>query len=421
MADAHPSGLSTPANCSDQEPAGDGTFSITRLSSAAFSGSNPSGGTRPSRGAANDFIDALLDSAPKSILELASEIMGDVGNSRALMPTDVAAAVGCVLIYYMGRMETVAFLRSLDDPQSASFMVALAMRTHADVKQIDEQSGYAVLPSASVRLTPPGARRLGAAQDLEKATRGISNGEIATEQVLADAAIAMTEVAPRLITTFDGKGDYSPWPPVPPALSATATTPSGYCPGVELAAATAALEGTVPGREDSNFKRTTVPSMPMSTACYSSRNTPLLSSTIITNPSGYCPGGSDMVATAALEGTVLDAKATNPINSTNPMRSPDSAHRLASAPPSVPSNVYRSNVAAPSQHNPLLPSSGMEHGHSHLASPVKPDACTVSPSTSPADSTSSPGTRADPARRVHAGSSLTFPLIYSEWDGKEKK
>jgi len=234
------------------------------------------------------------------------------------MPTDVAAAVGCVLIYYMGRMETVAFLRSLDDPQSASFMVALAMRTHADVKQIDEQSGYAVLPSASVRLTPPGARRLGAAQDLEKATRGISNGEIATEQVLADAAIAMTEVAPRLITTFDGKGDYSPWPPVPPALSATATTPSGYCPGVELAAATASLEGTVPGREDSNFKRTTVPSMPMSTACYSSRNTPLLSSTIITNPSGYCPGGSDMVATAALEGTVLDAKATNPINSTNP-------------------------------------------------------------------------------------------------------
>ena len=170
MSDVPLAGLLTPDNSSIQEPAGEGTFSLTRLGTASSGVSNPSGGARPPRGAAADFSDALLDSAPKSILELASEIMGDVGNSRSLLPTDVAAAVGCVLVYYMGQAETASFLQSLDDMSSASFMVALAMRTYADVKQFDALSGQAALPSTSARLTPPGERRLGAAHDLERVT-----------------------------------------------------------------------------------------------------------------------------------------------------------------------------------------------------------------------------------------------------------
>ena len=355
MADSHQSALSTPVNSSDQEPAGDGMFSLTRLSSAAASGSNPSGGTRPSRGAANDFIDALLDSAPKPILELASGIMGDISNSRALLPTDVAAAVGCVLVYYMERTETVAFLQSLDDPQSERFMVALALRTHADVRQLDMQQGRAVLPGTSARLTPPGERRLGAAQDLEKTTLGISNGEIATERVLTEAAIAMTEAATRFASKA-GSNLYSPLAQ-PFMTTAPATRSSPLCTSSEEVPARAAIaaEGANARADDFTNERAPVYSATLPAAYYSSRNTPLLSAAFATTP--LCTSSEERVAIAA---AALASEIRPTIYNLN----------------TTGTNIVHRNSSSPS----------FDHGHSHteLAPPGKPAVSSASPPTSPA-------------------------------------
>ena len=173
MTDADQFGLSTPANSGDQEPAGEGNFSNTRLSSAAsISSSNVVSADIGQRDAALGFIDTLLGIAPKSVLELSGEIMGIVSKSRALLHTDTAAAVGCILVYYMEREDTASFLQTLDDPSAASFLVALAMRTQADVTRVDAFDGRDLLPSAAARLTPSGERKRGAAHDLDSAKRG---------------------------------------------------------------------------------------------------------------------------------------------------------------------------------------------------------------------------------------------------------
>ena len=225
MTDEHQFGLSTPANGSEQEPAGGSVFSHARLSSVApMSGSDPGSGDGVSRNAALGFIDTLLGIAPKSVLELSGEIMSLVSKSRALMHTDTAAAVGCILVYYMEREDAASFLETLDDPSMASFLVALALRTQADVNRADVLDCQDLLPSGAARLTPSGDRKRGAAHDLEMAKRGILNGEIATDDVFNSATVAMTTAATRFASKA-GSDAYSPLLPFSTSVPATRSSP----------------------------------------------------------------------------------------------------------------------------------------------------------------------------------------------------
>ena len=86
---------------------------------------------------AQGFATSIIGLAPPSVLDRAGTILTAVAAHRNQLPTDLAAVVGCLMVYYMDVDAAVEFVSTLDAPRSGQFLVALAQRVRSDVMRAD--------------------------------------------------------------------------------------------------------------------------------------------------------------------------------------------------------------------------------------------------------------------------------------------
>ena len=103
--------------------------------------SGQAGGVAQSATEAWDFAKAIISLATQDVIDQAGAILKAVAEQRNQLPTDLAAVVGCLLVYYMDVDDTVKFVCSLDAPRSGQFLVALAQRVRSDVMRADVAQG----------------------------------------------------------------------------------------------------------------------------------------------------------------------------------------------------------------------------------------------------------------------------------------
>ena len=147
--------------------------------------------------AAVEFARSLLGVAPASMLERANAALVAVAARRSLLPTDHAAAVGCLLVYYLDVESTVEHVVALNDVTSAQFLVSLAARVRTDVMRSDVMDGEPMLPSPSALTTLHRDRTKQLALDLDHASNDIAMGELSPDDTFTSASIALHKARER--------------------------------------------------------------------------------------------------------------------------------------------------------------------------------------------------------------------------------
>ena len=128
--------------------------------------------------AAAEFARSLLGVAPASTIANANAVLAAVATRRSLLPTDHAAAVGCLLVYYLDVECTIERIVSLNGVTSAQFLVSLAERVRADVSRADVGTGEAMLPSPSTIATMHQDRTKQLVLDLDHTSNDVAMGEL---------------------------------------------------------------------------------------------------------------------------------------------------------------------------------------------------------------------------------------------------
>ena len=174
------------------------------------------------------FIDEILSSMPPSMLELVGGILVNVGQERAQLPSDTAAAAGCMLLYGMYADEAVVFVAALTPERSAAFLAALARRVRREASQ-------AAAAGSDYQVTSPFAapsqgldRTRSAAQDLAEAGNDIQIGELDPGTIFREATRTLVEARLRLPLGSGAALSYRP--SLPAAMSYSGSGPVPHAP-----------------------------------------------------------------------------------------------------------------------------------------------------------------------------------------------
>ena len=175
---------------------------------------------------ARAFIEFLISIAPQAVVASSAAILADVSKVRALLPTDTAVTVGCMLVYSMSPASVLDFVVSLAESEMNMFVVALARRARSDTARSVVADGQGLLPSPLVVRLAPSDRYREARRDLEDATNEVAMGEL-HPNVEFGAAITTITGARNSIAASRAGTSYSPMHGAPAAHAAVSPQPLG--------------------------------------------------------------------------------------------------------------------------------------------------------------------------------------------------
>ena len=205
----------TPGLRGSQESAGNGdkTSKHGTAHSNMTTASGQADGRSQSASEAQGFATSIISLATQGVLDQAGAILTAVAAQRNQLPTDLAAVVGCLLVYYMDVDDTLKFVCSLDEPRSGQFLVALAQRVRSNVMRSDVAQGKAMLPSPAFTRTTQQDRTRQLSLDMEHSANDVAMGGVQPNIAFKSASEALAAAVQRFtfINTLAGATGYGPY------------------------------------------------------------------------------------------------------------------------------------------------------------------------------------------------------------------